>query len=607
MQKYVESVVDTMGNVVVGATVTVKNSTGVSATIYSDNGSTVTANPMTTGNRGDFGFYAANGKYTLEVYSPKFNSGVIMTIPVILYDPAQDLLLPTADQKASFPATASAANPLVVSDDIRLATVSPQAFGATGTGDDTTALQAAIDYAVSSGLPLVQTIGHTANVTIGGAINWDANGNTLTPATNAPVITLDAGSTRTSIENLEMVLGGVDRGWTGCDGIRIVGAGGSEDYTTMRNLLIRGAPGYGLYAYGDSVTGGTVQRLHVYDSTIVDCEYANVRLEGAVLESQFSGCFFNNGCKLGANPVVTDQLTHSASPARDFRRASVELLRWYSAQDVATNQLTPNRTNFIGCNFANSEDTTGTSRTAGMYVSGGRSITVNGSNFEKPFPAIWLAKEGGTSGDYKASSRGVKIDNCTFKPGTADVNLGNPLIEWDGFSQVVIDNPNITGDAAITTDSFIHNNATAAWSGMLQTRSIESFNVTYTNGMINRAATAYSPTRLIANLRYLALYAGANKVVVGKVAAAYLDALSTVWNSLVPTFIDGQMVVLCVDPAIGGAVTVRHNSDDGAAGVLAGRFILAGAADVALSDIYQQITMQWDGVNSVWREVYRNF
>lgn len=68
MQKYADVVLDRKGNVVPGASVRVKTSTGTDAVLYSANGSGPISNPITTDNLGRFAFYAANGRYNLQVY-----------------------------------------------------------------------------------------------------------------------------------------------------------------------------------------------------------------------------------------------------------------------------------------------------------------------------------------------------------------------------------------------------------------------------------------------------------------------------------------------------------------------------------------------------------
>ncbi len=68
------TVTDNKGNIVVGATVTVKSeSTGLVASIFSDRaGSAALSNPFTTGADGLASFYAAPGEYRIEVASGAF-------------------------------------------------------------------------------------------------------------------------------------------------------------------------------------------------------------------------------------------------------------------------------------------------------------------------------------------------------------------------------------------------------------------------------------------------------------------------------------------------------------------------------------------------------
>jgi hypothetical protein len=68
MQKYQNNVQDQFGNAITGVTVTIRtNPGGVLATIYSDNGVTAKANPFTNDSDGEFFFYAANGRYDVEL------------------------------------------------------------------------------------------------------------------------------------------------------------------------------------------------------------------------------------------------------------------------------------------------------------------------------------------------------------------------------------------------------------------------------------------------------------------------------------------------------------------------------------------------------------
>ena len=68
MQKYQDVVLKPDGSVIQGASVLVQTyPAGVTATIYSDDGVTTQANPMTTDSLGSFGFYAAGGIYQLAI------------------------------------------------------------------------------------------------------------------------------------------------------------------------------------------------------------------------------------------------------------------------------------------------------------------------------------------------------------------------------------------------------------------------------------------------------------------------------------------------------------------------------------------------------------
>ncbi|CAJ0899750.1 hypothetical protein R6138_04369 [Ralstonia thomasii] len=68
MQKYQNNVQSSTGQALAGVSVRVQNyPAGTDATIYSDNGITQAANPLTTDSNGAFSFYAANGHYSLQV------------------------------------------------------------------------------------------------------------------------------------------------------------------------------------------------------------------------------------------------------------------------------------------------------------------------------------------------------------------------------------------------------------------------------------------------------------------------------------------------------------------------------------------------------------
>jgi hypothetical protein len=90
MQKYANSVAASNGSSpglpVDGASVQVNvQSTGLPATIYSDNGITPATNPLTTDTNGAFSFYAADGRYQLVISGTNIQTQTISDI--LLVDP----------------------------------------------------------------------------------------------------------------------------------------------------------------------------------------------------------------------------------------------------------------------------------------------------------------------------------------------------------------------------------------------------------------------------------------------------------------------------------------------------------------------------------------
>ena len=89
MQKYQDVALVTVGGVtapLVGASVTVSPAGLTTAsTIYSDNGVTATANPITTGSTGRFSFYASNARYDLLISKAGYSD--IHVYDVLMYDP----------------------------------------------------------------------------------------------------------------------------------------------------------------------------------------------------------------------------------------------------------------------------------------------------------------------------------------------------------------------------------------------------------------------------------------------------------------------------------------------------------------------------------------
>lgn len=103
MQKYQNNVLLSPGGIAVpNASVLVLNYPGGTvATIYSDNGVTVAANPLTTDSNGAFGFYAADGHYSLQITG---NLNGIAISPVTVTDILMVDVLP-GDLSTTLPAS----------------------------------------------------------------------------------------------------------------------------------------------------------------------------------------------------------------------------------------------------------------------------------------------------------------------------------------------------------------------------------------------------------------------------------------------------------------------------------------------------------------------
>lgn len=106
MQRYFDTVLNNKGEPAVGLTVTVMDSNGNKATLYSDNGATQASNPLLTDRNGEFAFYVANGHYSITISG---NGIAPLTIPDVLIQDATDAVTSAADSAAAALAAQSAA------------------------------------------------------------------------------------------------------------------------------------------------------------------------------------------------------------------------------------------------------------------------------------------------------------------------------------------------------------------------------------------------------------------------------------------------------------------------------------------------------------------
>lgn len=86
MQRRFDVVQDRRGNAIGSANVSVRDSVGNLATIYSDDGNTTASNPLVTNTDGEYTFFAPNGKYDLEIVASGYPTETISD--QVLFDPA---------------------------------------------------------------------------------------------------------------------------------------------------------------------------------------------------------------------------------------------------------------------------------------------------------------------------------------------------------------------------------------------------------------------------------------------------------------------------------------------------------------------------------------
>ena len=204
MQKYFNNVTNRTGDVVPGAIVTVTlAATGALATIYSDNGVTPRANPITCDNNGYFSFYAADGLYTLTING----SGIqTQTITDVLVEDRIDLAASSGSSLVGFLQAGTGATPRTVQDKAR-ESVSVEDF--TG-ADDYAKVQAALNHLNTLGGGVLKAPGTYSlsaqprtysNITIDmcgtGTLRRDFN----TSATGASLLGVTTGSSGVAVIN----------------------------------------------------------------------------------------------------------------------------------------------------------------------------------------------------------------------------------------------------------------------------------------------------------------------------------------------------------------------------------------------------------------------
>ena len=297
MQKYQNAIQDLKGNAIAGASINVYlYGTLTTATIYSDNGVTpITPGSLTTDPEGEFGFYAANGRYTVSVVATGFTSQNFYD--VLLFDPA----------------------------DAGITSVANYGAVADGVTDNTAAFQAAIDAAYAAGGGYIQiplngsyringTVVLKSGVVLGNvAGTWDTYSTYTTnnqPAT-AKLLKYGTGDCFTFYHG---ATGATTYAGGGLIGISVDGSnqtsGGGIYFTSPTaadsfGCVIRNCIFEKCYAYGIKVP---VSTYAMRDVRFIDCEVEGTRSvatsEGSGLINQstdtnVNGCLFFRNARHG--------------------------------------------------------------------------------------------------------------------------------------------------------------------------------------------------------------------------------------------------------------------------------------------------------------------
>lgn len=163
MQKYQDNVQTLDGRAIVGASVTVTEYPGgTPATVYNSNGSGVITQPILTNGDGEFAFYAANGRYQLQVTGGGISVAQTIT-DIVLFDPEESGAVDSDNVTYTPPVTGGADRELATRLSDYLSVID---FGALGDGiaNDSTPVANAEAKAEASGM-VIDGMGKTYLVT----------------------------------------------------------------------------------------------------------------------------------------------------------------------------------------------------------------------------------------------------------------------------------------------------------------------------------------------------------------------------------------------------------------------------------------------------------
>jgi hypothetical protein len=416
MQRFFDVVQDRSGNAIPGALVYVYASGGGLATLYSDNGVTTTPNPVTTNFDGEYGFYAANGTYSLTITATGYASD--SRPGVILFDPADGGSLLASN--VAFTQVGSGAIIRTVQAKLE-ESVSVKDFGATG--DGTTNDLTAINLAIASGAKSVYFPAGTYRIS--GLINIAVSGVTVWTDAQAVIKPLDSVATSFSIIRVRgsnVVLDGfIIDGNTAFpptsgnhNGISLEPNGGTLTNVDLANCTLQNFKGYGVFSF----SAGTLTNLNVENCTFTEFTSTAATPPGAIQlvtpissDIRIVDCYFKNLTSAG----VAVRSTGGTSPVTNMA--------------------------LVGCVF---EHNNSIYTTIGAEVWEARNLSVSGCTFKNARMGLSIYGENiavaGNTFDNETSycieagqSIGLSVSGNSFS------NFEYGLIHYNGARDVVID------------------------------------------------------------------------------------------------------------------------------------------------------------------------
>jgi len=257
MQQFFDVVQTRSGAAIADVRVTVYNSSGGAATLYSDNGVTPKANPVTTNADGEYFFYAANGTYSAAFSSSAYISET--RTGILLYDPADGTAVQIGYNEGGTGAVTRTVQTKLQES------VSVKDFGAVGNGiaDDTAAIQAALAASYNVLFPIGSYL-ISSTIAIPAKTKVEMQGGYGSSLSDNPATYFIKKSTMTTVgvtlaANSAIFGGGLvgQAGNTG-DGIQVIG-----NNARLSNVSVSKAGGVGVRV-GTSGTYSNVNSFELY-------------------------------------------------------------------------------------------------------------------------------------------------------------------------------------------------------------------------------------------------------------------------------------------------------------------------------------------------------